>query len=326
MTVFARRILGLDMTLCGSAWWAYPSPWVLARLAAKTDLSAAHLKHMTFADWTPQFRDDDARERFSGIRLQTHSAARRRETRLAVCLKCLDSFETAHLALPWMLGWLSICQTHQTVMLVRCSQCMRRLQLPSFNHPSIFNPATCTHCEKRLVGSPVAGHPNAIKLQSILLQGKRSGLTLLAGIGELTWPQTVTLLDLLVNLFWTGTTFEERWQFSAEFADEFPPTEGAEMSPYHSRYGGLCMLSWLLSDWDRGRGATVARLLLSRWLAGLQPQASRFAGIRKLAGDASAVCTLWDTPESKFLSILVAACGGDAPSSFFARSPFFIHE
>jgi len=139
---------------------------------------------------------------------------------------------------------------------------------------------------------------------------------------ELTWPQTVTFLDLLVNLFWTATSFEERGWFAAEFADEFPRIGHAEMSPYHSRYGGLCMLSWLLSDWDLGgRGGQVARELLSRWLAGSQPQASRFAGIKTLSAS-SPVSTLWDTPETQVRSILVAACG-DAHSVSFTRSPVF---
>ena len=325
MNVFARRVLGIDSKLSDSVWWAYPSPWALARLAAKTELPAAQLKHMTFADWAPQFREDDARERFSGIRLQTHTPARRREARLAVCVQCLDASKTPYLPLSWMLGWLSICPTHQTVLLVRCSHCKRKLQLPSFNRIAIFNLGTCTHCQQRLIDSPVAAHLGPVELQSKLLQGKRFGRTELTGIGELTWPQTVTVLDLLVNLFWTGTSFDERWRFAAEFADDFPPIGQAEMSPYHSRYGGLCMLSWLLSDWDRGRGAKVARQLLCRWLAGRQPQASRFAGIKAPAAGA-AVCTLWDTSETNLRSILVAACGGDDPSFSFTRSLSSIHD
>lgn len=323
LNVFARRILGIDSKLSDSSdsvWWAYPSPWILARLAAKTDLLLAQLKHMTFADWAPKFREDDARERFSG-RFQTHTPGRRRVARLAVCVQCLDDSKTPYWPLSWMLGWLAVCPTHQTILLVRCSHCMRRLQLPSFNDPSSFNPGTCTHCQQRLIASPVPAHFGPVELQTKLLQGKRSGRTELIG-AELTWPQTVTVLDLLVNLFWTATSFEERGRFAAEFADDFPPIGHAEMSPYHSRYGGLCMLSWLLSDWDLGgRGSKVARELLSRWLAGSQPQASRFAGIKKRIAS-SALDTLWDTPETHLRSILVAACG-DAHSFSFARSPVF---
>jgi hypothetical protein len=167
----------------------------------------------------------------------------------------------------------------------------------------------------------VPAHFGLIELQTQLLQAKRSGRTKLIG-AELTWPQTVTVLDLLVNLFWTATSFDERGRFAAEFADAFPPIGHAEMSPYHSRYGGLCMLSWLLSDWDiGGRGSQVARELLSRWLAGSQPQASRFAGI-KTHITSSALDTLWDTPETHLRSILVAACG-DAHSVYSTRSPAF---
>jgi hypothetical protein len=313
MNVFARRILGIDSRLSDSSWWAYPSPWVLARLVAKTDLPAAQLKRMTFAEWAPQFRDDDTRERFSGIRLQTHIPARRRDTRLAVCAQCLDGYKTPFLPPSWMLGWLAICPFHKTVMLVRCPHCRRRLQLPSFTKFARFDPARCTHCEGPLCGPIVPAHRGAIELQSIVLQGKRSGLTALPGIGELSWPQTVTFLDLLINLVWTGTSFDERWRFIAEFADDFSPVEHAEMSPYHSRYGGMCMLAWLLGDWDQGRGAKVTRQLLSRWLTGGQEQASRFAGIRAPIMT-SAVSTLWDTPETQFRSLLVAAIGGDAHS------------
>ncbi len=323
LNVFARRILGIDSKLSDSAdsvWWAYPSPWILARLAAKTDLRLAQLKHMTFADWAPKFREDDARERFSG-RFQTLTPGRRRAARLAVCMQCLDDSKTPYLHLSWMLGWLAVCPTHQNVLLVRCSHCKRKLHLPSFTDPSSFNPGTCTHCRQRLIDALVPAHLGPVELQTKLLQGKRSGRTELMG-AELTWPQTVTVLDLLVNLFWTATSFEERGRFAAEFADALPPIGHAEMSPYHSRYGGLCMLSWLLSDWDLGgRGSQVARELLSRWLAGSQPQASRFAGIKPHI-TSSALDKLWDTPETHLRSILVAACG-DAHSGYFTRSPAF---
>lgn len=326
MSVFAHRILGIESTLAGSDWWAYPSPWVLARLAVKTELPPAQLKHMTFADWAPKCRDDDARERFSGIRLQTHHPARRRDTRLAVCLQCLDDSRAPYLPLSWMLGWLAVCPLHRTVLMVRCPQCKQRLRLPSFSHSSVFNPAICTRCQNRLVASPVPAHQECIELQTSLLRGKRSGLTVLAGIGELTWPQTVTLLDLLVNLFWAGTSFDERWRFAAEFSADFPLIEGAEMSPYHARYGGMCMLAWLLGAWSGGkRGAKVARQLLSRWLAGGQPQASRFSGMNASHKD-TAVSTIWDAPETNLRAILVAACGGDARSFFFTRSTSSIHE
>jgi hypothetical protein len=279
--VFARRILGIDSKLSDSLWWAYPSPWVVARLAAKTELSPAQLKHMTFADWAPKVRDDDARERFSGIQIHTRGPARRRDTRLAVCVQCLDASRTPYLPLSWMLGWLAVCPIHATVMVVRCPHCKRRLQLPSFNHHAVFNPAACLHCHVPLAAAPLLAHSSCIELQARLLHGKRFCRTALPGIGELTWPQIVAFLDLLLSLFWTGTSFDERWGFANEFVDDFPPIGAAEMSPHHSRYGGLCMLSWLLNDWDldRARGANVARLLLSRWLAGSQPQASRFAGI-----------------------------------------------
>jgi hypothetical protein len=324
LNAFARRILGIDSTLSDTMWWAYPSPWALARLAAKTELSPGQLKRMTFADWAPKFREDDARERFSGIRLQTYTSERQ-QTRLAVCVQCLDDSRKPFLPLSWMLGWVSICPAHQTLMLVRCPHCKRRLRLPSFTDPSVFNPARCVHCQERLVGSPILPHAGCIELQSKLLQGKRSGLTILTGIGELTWPQTVTVLDLLVNLFWTGTSFDERWRFVAEFAADFSPIEGAEMRPYHSRYGGMCMLSWLLSDWSRGRGAEVARKLLSRWLAGSQPQASRFAGI-KAPSKLSVASTIWNMPETELRSVLIAACGGDAHSTFLPRSTSSIHD
>jgi hypothetical protein len=316
VNVFLHRILGIEKRI-DSMWWAYPSPWVLARLAAKTELEPARLRHMTFADWAPKFHEDDARERFSGSRLETHTPASRRDVRLAVCVQCLDAGKPPYLPLSWMLGWLAVCPTHQTVLLVRCWRCKRKLRLPSFNAPSIFNPATCTHCKKRLTDSPVAAQRGPRKLQSKLLDGKRSGRTQLI-VGELTWPQTVTVLDLLVNLFWTGTSFEERWRLTAEFSDDFPPIGHAEMSPYRSRYGGLCMLSWLLGE---GRGSKVARQLLTRWLAGSQPQATRFAGIKTPAAG-SALDTLWDTPETELRSILVAACG-DAHYFSFTRSPVF---
>ena len=187
-----------------------------------------------------------------------------------------------------------------------------------------FNPAHVHALSTATLGSTCARRIYMpIELQIKSAEGKRSGHHTASGIGELTWPQTVTLLDLLVNLFWTGTSFDERWRFSPNSLTTFPPIEGAEMSPYHSRYGGLCMLSWLLSDWDTADAAQqVARVLLSRWLAGSQPQASRFAGIR---GDVeSPRCARSGTRRRPhFRSILVAACGGDAHSAFFPRSPFF---
>jgi hypothetical protein len=324
VTTFARTTLGVDRQ-AEPDWWSYPTPWLLARIAAKTEMNIARVREMSFVDWTPRYRQDDARERFSGIRLQTHTPAKRRDVRLVVCVQCLAEFRTPHLPLPWTLGWLSICPKHAVVMTTRCMNCRRRLRLPSFATRCTFNPTRCDHCGSTVTGPAVAANPRVLELQERLLRGKRTGVTELPGIGELTWPQSVTLFDLLVNLFWTGTTYDERWRFVDQFAEDFPPVAGAEMSPYHHCYGGLCMLSWLSSDWSHGRGARVARRLLARWLAGSQSQASRFAGLQAPVFG-SAASTLWDTEDTKLRSILVAASSGVGHSSLFPRSPSSIHD
>ncbi len=318
VNILTRTTLGINARVTDSIWWAYPTPWLVARIAAKTDMNPARIRAMTFADWAPRYRDDDARERFSGVRLQTFTAAKRRDIRLAVCVQCLSETKTAYLPLPWTLGWVSNCPKHGTVMATRCAHCTYKLRLPSFTTRCAFDPQRCVHCNAGISAPSIGAHPLAIDMQEKLLRGKRTGATDLNGIGHLTWQQTVTFLDLLICLFWTGTLYEERWRYVAEFFDDFPARVDVEMSPYHSRYGGLCFLAWLMHDWPQGRGAKVARMLLVRWLEGRQPQASRFAGI-PARSDTSVIGSLWDTPEDKFRSILVAAVGGDA-HSLFSRS------
>lgn len=322
--VLTRTVLGFKHKISGTEWWSYPTPWLIARVAAKTAVNPAQVARMTFGDWAPRFREDDARERFSGVRLQSHAPAKRRDVRIAVCTQCLEEFQSPHIPLQWALGWLSICPKHRLVMMTRCRHCKRRLRLPAFSAYSSFNPGQCASCGHVLVGPKVEAYPAAIELQARLVSGKRTNVTELPGIGRLTWPQTVTFLDLLICLFWTGTLHDERWRFVDQFLGDTPPQDGVEMSPYHSRYGGICFLSWLIGDWTQGPGAKVARLLLTRWLDGRQPQASRFAGI-SVHSDRTAAATLWDTPEDKFRSILVAACGGDAHSAL-SKSRISIHD
>ena len=53
-------------------------------------------------------------------------------------------------------------------------------------------------------------HPAVGALQRVLLEGKRSGVSEIAGLGTFSWPEMVALADTLLGAFWTSTTLEER--------------------------------------------------------------------------------------------------------------------
>jgi hypothetical protein len=68
-------------------------------------------------------------------------------------------------------------------------------------------------CGASLLGGEYrSAHPSATRVQTVLLEGKQLGVVSFPGIGELTWPQMVALVDVVIGMVWTDPTREEQLQ------------------------------------------------------------------------------------------------------------------
>lgn len=117
---------GVDDRTLGTQWWHRPPGWLLVRISEQTGVSIARLSKMTFEDFQPVYREDEASGRFTGRRYDS-VAARSRGYRFVVCGQCLQSDATAYLRRVWLIGWLAVCPDHGTILIERCSVCHSRL-------------------------------------------------------------------------------------------------------------------------------------------------------------------------------------------------------
>jgi hypothetical protein len=117
-----------------------------------------------------------------------------------------------------------------------------------------------------------------VRLQAALLNGKRTGVTELDGIGRLSWRETMSLIDIVLGMFWTETTSDELQSVWWQYRQNSPEGECPENGVYDARYGSLEFLTWLLDGWLHGAGSVVATDLLARWLTGRRNRISRHLG------------------------------------------------
>jgi hypothetical protein len=135
----------------------------------------------------------------------------------------------------------------------------------------------------------------------------------------------VVLVDVLIGMFWTGTTFEERGRMHAQYEYASQDLAAEEASPYHSRYGALHFLSWLTRGWPESEGATVGRQLLGGWLNGRH---NRISGhLRAGSGPAKTpVSHNISTQTRDHLWELFAAGGRVERSTATGRPAYSIHD
>lgn len=259
-----------------SQWWRRPEPQMLSRIAAKTGICLERLRRMTFETWSPVYRDDEASDRFSAERYRTE-APRQQGFRYVLCEQCLAADATSYLRLPWAIGWVAACPEHGNIMTARCQRCRAKLRIGRTSSIARFTPATCVHCGNDLrYGLQQSAHPSVMRLQNVLLEGKRQGATELAGIGCLSWREVVAFADVVLGMFWTDMAPAEQQRSYSLFLKECG-ISGAGLEG--SRYADLAFFAWLTESWPQGTGPRIAMDMMTRWLSNKPNRIFRHLGV-----------------------------------------------
>jgi len=246
--------------------WCRPHPWLLMRISQRTGVPVARLRQMTFESFQPIYRDDEASGRFTGRRYDNR-AAEPRAYRFVVCPACLRSDTRPHLRREWLIGWVAVCAQHGTVLLERCAGCRKRLQFPAFRSRASFSPEFCTRCSAGVSRGPdEPAAASVARIQAALLAAKSNGEVELDGLGQLSWPEIVALVDVLLGTVWTGLTLAEQGEIWTLYTESFREARYQPTDVYRSRHDSLYFLAWLLEGWPDRTGATIARGLLGRWV------------------------------------------------------------
>lgn len=246
--------------------WCRPHPWLLMSISQRTGVSVPRLRQMTFESFRPIYRDDEASGRFTGRRYDNR-AAQSPAYCFAICPACLRSDARPYLRRDWLIGWVAVCAEHGTVLLERCRVCRKRLQFPAFGSRAPFSPERCTRCAGGLSGGPdELSLPVVARIQAALLRAKSEGRVELDGLGQLSWPEIIALIDVLLGTVWTDLTLAEQEQVWALYTESFRQAQYGPTDVYGSRHDSLYFLAWLLDGWRDRTGSSVARELLARWL------------------------------------------------------------
>jgi hypothetical protein len=262
----ASHSFGIDDRAGRTVWWHRPHPWTLARISQRTGVKIARLRSMTFEPWQPVYREDEDPARFAGRRYDTR-APDWRAYRFVVCGLCLEGDSSPYLRSLWHLGWLAVCPVHDTILLRRCERCHAGLRVSQLAICAPFSPETCNRCGESLLAHRYQmAHPAVGALQRVLLEGKRSGVSEIAGLGTFSWPEMVALADTLLGAFWTSTTLEERTDVLCRYEYECLDVPRLEMQIYDCRHDSLRFLAWLMEGWPDTLGASVGRDMLERGL------------------------------------------------------------
>jgi hypothetical protein len=271
MHALAHEAFGIDDRGGHTHWWCRPNPWLLKRISDRTGVRIERLRSMTLQKWMPIYREDEDSHRFAGPRFVAISPDYR-VRRLAVCAQCLEEDPEPYLRLWWLIGWVAVCPRHATILIARCAWCRGHVRTVRLSGVVPFAPRDCVSCGRDLQdGVCWLAHPSVTRLQGVLLEGKRHGVTTLDGIGPLGWPETVALIDVLLGVYWRVLDYDEQGSIRAQHEEsDLAPTLADRA--YDTRYGSLQFLAWLLEGWPHSTGARIARNLLAR---GLDERANR---------------------------------------------------
>ena len=213
---------GVDDACAHTRWWCRPDAKLLARISERTGVSAIRLRQMTFGTLQLPYRADEDSARFVGRRYLSW-AAQERAYRYVVCGRCLEGDEKPYLRNLWLIGWMAICPHHGTILIERCHACGARVRIGTgpFNTAAPFSPGTCARCGVSLLGGEYRlAHRSAIRMQTVLLEGKQLGVVSIPWIGELTWPEMIALVDIVIGMVWTDLTREEQLQVFRLYASD----------------------------------------------------------------------------------------------------------
>ncbi len=260
---------GVDDACAHTRWWSRPDAELLARISKRAGVSALRLRQMTFGTLQPPYRADEDNARFVGRRYLGW-AAQERAYRFAVCGRCLEGDKKPYLRNLWLIGWMAVCPHHGTILIERCNACGARVRvgIGPFSAAAPFSPGTCARCGASLLGGEYRlAHPSATRTQTVLLEGKQLGVVSIPGIGELTWPEMVALVDVVIGMVWTDLSREEQLQVFRLYTSDPRQNLQACDAVYDCRHASLQFLAWLLESWPDGEGAQVAQCMLMRWSA-----------------------------------------------------------
>ena len=285
--VLCRDAFGVDVRR-DREWWRRPDPPALKRIESRTGVDATRLVEMTLCDWAATPNDEEA-DRFAANRWTVRENGKARLGRIDVCTECIAEAPRPHLQLIWTLGWAGACPRHETALSGRCPFCGKALRLRGLTglEPIDF---LCRRCAAPLThAESLPAHPAVLDLQAALAAGKRSGTTILPGIGALNWPTTMALADVLLAMLWTRRTKKQRDYLAPRRRDrlfagicrDLGMTESEwQRIPWKENYGGLLFLAWLLGDLGQRLPRTIATLLTPR-LEGLLAPFTDFEAIVK---------------------------------------------
>jgi hypothetical protein len=266
MHALASCSFGIEDRYGHTRWWCRPHPWLLMRISERTDVGIARLRPMTFEAFQPTYRDDEASARFAGRRHDARAPSSR-SYRFAVCARCLKDDARPFLRLSWLIGWMSVCPHHGTVLIERCENCSASLRVAPFATTASFAPSICTRCNGSLLKQvEQEAHPSALLMQSTLFQGKTQGVSHIEGLGRFTWEEMVSLIDVLMGTLWTDLIQSDRERIFQVYADEVGDLGEKHDGLYDTRHGSLRFIAWLLQGWPDSQGAEIGRRLLVQWL------------------------------------------------------------
>lgn len=265
LSALAREGLGLSEPLRPD-WWARPEDSLLATLQVRTGVEWGELRRMTLLDWAPVVRDDEASGRFAGWRFEALPPDER-ERGLAVCTDCLRADTSPYLRQSWLIGWTAVCQVHGSVLLTRCPECRRPLRTPKPGSPAKFQASRCVRCCADLTQAGGDAAPAEIsQLHDVLLTGKRTGKTVLPRIGELDWPELMTLCDVLLGAVWEEMDVTDRVALLGQVTGDGRPYGMIGVDCSRDRVGSLTLLAWLLNDWPHNVESSQVGRIVRRWL------------------------------------------------------------
>jgi TniQ len=241
-------------------WWRKPPEGVLERLAERTGIPVPDLKRLTFADWERRYPAvDEVTRRFARSRVGDRPLHPYPTRRYVVCPACLALDPLPYLRKQWTLGWYAVCLEHGLVMKTGCTECFPAgaLVLPPLKSAHWRRTELCSRCLASLIHQPACqAHPLAVELQRSLLERRKSGVVDWLTIGRLDWEVAIALIDLILQLFWIGSTWEVRKGYYEHIEDELELPEKLG----RSSYDGLLIAAWVLEDWP-ARAQRVSREL-----------------------------------------------------------------
>jgi transposase len=251
-----------DMDLIdGPDWWRRPCARLISRLAERSGLDPSIFPDMTFSDWSHIESTEDLPERFASGRFQLARPEKRALNRVAICPGCLAEDEIPYIRKHWTVGWTAVCRRHGRVLVHECPECHYKLRMPRLSSDKLFTPERCKGCGFHLSHAPRhEAHPDAMRLQELLIAHRTQPVLDLPGIGALPWPTAMAFFDVLLGMCWNGPKIRFREQLFARIGRDLGLSKEIE----GSHYAGVLTLGWMLDTWPQHIRVAFATLKVPR--------------------------------------------------------------